>query len=249
MVIAKILSSLRGKAPIGEIVAIHIDYANRAESGREADFVERCGVNQRWRHMSVVIDKCMRVLCLLCVCECYVCCVFAIVVFAVCLRFLCLLCVCDCCACCVYLVLCLLCVCDFCVCCVYLVLCLMFAVWCECCVCCLLFDANVVFAVCLLCVCGYFLCVNGWRTAVSVFSTVDMMFLHCEFLSMFCSYCARLGMRFEKRLINEVTRGITDRAEYERVARDIRYDFYRQVGAAHRRRFAHWWWHTENCCW
>ena len=41
MVIAKILVHLRnsGRLQLGPIVAIHIDYANREESAREADFV------------------------------------------------------------------------------------------------------------------------------------------------------------------------------------------------------------------
>ena len=45
MVIAKILVLLRnsGRLPIGPIVAIHIDYANREESSKEADFVRKVG--------------------------------------------------------------------------------------------------------------------------------------------------------------------------------------------------------------
>ena len=41
MVIAKILVYLRnsGRLPLGPIVAIHIDYANREESAMEADFI------------------------------------------------------------------------------------------------------------------------------------------------------------------------------------------------------------------
>jgi tRNA(Ile)-lysidine synthase TilS/MesJ len=41
MVIAKILVHLRqtDRLPIGRIIAIHIDYANRAESAMEAQFV------------------------------------------------------------------------------------------------------------------------------------------------------------------------------------------------------------------
>ena len=36
-------------------------------------------------------------------------------------------------------------------------------------------------------------------------------------------WCAELGIEFEKRVIDEVTRGVTDRSEYEKVSRDIRY--------------------------
>ena len=42
------------------------------------------------------------------------------------------------------------------------------------------------------------------------------------------TYCAKLGVEFRCRTINEVTRGITDRDEYEKRARNIRYDFYKQ---------------------
>lgn len=43
------------------------------------------------------------------------------------------------------------------------------------------------------------------------------------------SWCKQMGLEFRKREIKEVTRGITDRAVYERVARDIRYGFYQEV--------------------
>ena len=43
------------------------------------------------------------------------------------------------------------------------------------------------------------------------------------------AYCHRHNLKFEKRVVSEVTRGITDRQEYERVARGIRYSFYEQV--------------------
>lgn len=42
-------------------------------------------------------------------------------------------------------------------------------------------------------------------------------------------WCKQLNIVFRKRVINEVTRGITDRNEYEKVTRDIRYDMYRTV--------------------
>eukprot|EP01035_Chromulina_nebulosa_P017251 gene17251-22780_t len=42
-------------------------------------------------------------------------------------------------------------------------------------------------------------------------------------------WCNDLSIEFHKRVINEVTRGITDRAVYERVSRDIRYGFYQEV--------------------
>ena len=49
MVIAKILVYLRnsGRLPLGPIVAIHIDYANREESAMEADFVRFESVVQK----------------------------------------------------------------------------------------------------------------------------------------------------------------------------------------------------------
>lgn len=42
MVLSKILALLKssGRIPIDEIVAMHIDYANRPESGREAAYVQ-----------------------------------------------------------------------------------------------------------------------------------------------------------------------------------------------------------------
>ena len=43
------------------------------------------------------------------------------------------------------------------------------------------------------------------------------------------SWSQGLGFEFHKRVVNEVTRGITDRAEYEKVSRDIRYSFYQTV--------------------
>ena len=40
----------------------------------------------------------------------------------------------------------------------------------------------------------------------------------------------KLGnVQFRKRVVDEVTRGVTDRAEYEVVSREVRYGFYRQV--------------------
>ena len=42
-------------------------------------------------------------------------------------------------------------------------------------------------------------------------------------------YCQKLGIAFNKRVITEATRGVTDRSEYERITRDIRYSFYREV--------------------
>lgn len=42
-------------------------------------------------------------------------------------------------------------------------------------------------------------------------------------------YCRELGITFLKRVVNEVTRGVTDRTEYERITREIRYSFYRDV--------------------
>lgn len=43
-------------------------------------------------------------------------------------------------------------------------------------------------------------------------------------------WCGLHGIECHTRTINEVTRGITDRAQYEKVARDIRYNFYQTVG-------------------
>ena len=44
------------------------------------------------------------------------------------------------------------------------------------------------------------------------------------------SYCKQLGnVLFRKRVVDEVTRGVTDRAEYEIISREVRYGFYRQV--------------------
>lgn len=47
-------------------------------------------------------------------------------------------------------------------------------------------------------------------------------------------WCDRLGITFYKRVINEVTRGITNRDEYEKVSRDIRYGFYQEIIALER---------------
>jgi tRNA(Ile)-lysidine synthase TilS/MesJ len=43
------------------------------------------------------------------------------------------------------------------------------------------------------------------------------------------NYCKKHNIIFEKRVINEVTRDVTDRDEYERVARTIRYSFYQEI--------------------
>jgi tRNA(Ile)-lysidine synthetase-like protein len=43
------------------------------------------------------------------------------------------------------------------------------------------------------------------------------------------NWCKELGITFHKRTINEVTRGITNRDEYEKVTREIRYSFYKSV--------------------
>ena len=42
-------------------------------------------------------------------------------------------------------------------------------------------------------------------------------------------YCEKLGVDFNCRRINEVTRGITARDDYERIAREMRYDSYREA--------------------
>lgn len=39
-------------------------------------------------------------------------------------------------------------------------------------------------------------------------------------------WCVKLGIDFRKRVIGEVTRGVTSRDEYEKVSREIRYGFY-----------------------
>lgn len=44
------------------------------------------------------------------------------------------------------------------------------------------------------------------------------------------SWCAQQGITFRKRVVSEVTRGVTARDEYERVSRDIRFAFYEEVG-------------------
>lgn len=43
-------------------------------------------------------------------------------------------------------------------------------------------------------------------------------------------WCEQHNIECHTRAINEVTRGITDRSQYEKVARDIRYGFYQSVG-------------------
>ena len=42
-------------------------------------------------------------------------------------------------------------------------------------------------------------------------------------------WCGQLGVAFHKRVVDEVTRGVTDRALYEKVSRDARYDCYKAV--------------------
>ncbi len=42
-------------------------------------------------------------------------------------------------------------------------------------------------------------------------------------------FCKKIGIQFIKRIVDEVTRGVTDRSEYERISRDIRYNFYKEV--------------------
>lgn len=50
-------------------------------------------------------------------------------------------------------------------------------------------------------------------------------------------YCDSLGITFRCRRIDEVTRGVTARDEYEKVSREIRYDAYRDATSEFRREF------------
>lgn len=50
--------------------------------------------------------------------------------------------------------------------------------------------------------------------------------LEADFLE---SYCSKYDVMFFKRVVDEVRRGITDRAEYEKITRQIRYSFYADV--------------------
>lgn len=46
-------------------------------------------------------------------------------------------------------------------------------------------------------------------------------------------YCRQLGnVSFHKRVVSEVTRGVTDRTEYEVVSREARYNFYKEIMAS-----------------
>ena len=42
-------------------------------------------------------------------------------------------------------------------------------------------------------------------------------------------YCQQLGISIQVRRIDEVTRGVTARDEYERIARDLRYASYKEI--------------------
>jgi tRNA(Ile)-lysidine synthetase-like protein len=42
-------------------------------------------------------------------------------------------------------------------------------------------------------------------------------------------YCERLGITYKCRRIDEVTRGVTARDDYERIAREVRYNIYRET--------------------
>ena len=42
-------------------------------------------------------------------------------------------------------------------------------------------------------------------------------------------WCRGLGIIFHKRTIREVTRGVTARDDYERISREIRFEFYTKV--------------------
>jgi tRNA(Ile)-lysidine synthase TilS/MesJ len=70
MVIAKILSTIRASSTllIDKIIAIHIDYANRPESGREAQYVEEyCNIlnltfeKRVINEVTIILTKIMRV--------------------------------------------------------------------------------------------------------------------------------------------------------------------------------------------
>lgn len=52
-------------------------------------------------------------------------------------------------------------------------------------------------------------------------SSAEASFLH--------RYCEQLGVAYRCRRIDEVTRGVTARDDYERIARQVRYSFYRQA--------------------
>lgn len=43
------------------------------------------------------------------------------------------------------------------------------------------------------------------------------------------AWCRQMGIIFRKRVVGEVTRGVTARDEYEKVSREIRFAFYQEV--------------------
>mmetsp|Transcript_86253 Transcript_86253/g.143508 ORF Transcript_86253/g.143508 Transcript_86253/m.143508 type:complete len:664 (-) Transcript_86253:911-2902(-) len=62
MVIAKLLCAIRDGGKLGafEVLALHIDYNNRPESGAEAEFVERWCEERRIRFRARVVTECKR---------------------------------------------------------------------------------------------------------------------------------------------------------------------------------------------
>ena len=66
MVIAKILVHLRQteKLALGRIIATHIDYANRDESGREAQFIRfvKMGRRDKVGRISLYYHRCLALL-------------------------------------------------------------------------------------------------------------------------------------------------------------------------------------------
>lgn len=42
-------------------------------------------------------------------------------------------------------------------------------------------------------------------------------------------WAERLGFIHHERVVSEVRRGVTDRSEYEKISRQIRYDFYKEI--------------------
>lgn len=64
------------------------------------------------------------------------------------------------------------------------------------------------------------------RLLVPVLSSTS--YVICGVLSKYLFF-GSLNFSHHERVVNEVTRGITDRSEYEKVSRQIRYDFYKDV--------------------
>merc|ERR1719502_2426278 len=80
------------------------------------------------------------------------------------------------------------------------------------------------------------------RKLPSIFGSLKIICIHIDYANRRESgaeaayverWCERRGIVFSKRVVDEVTRGVTARDQYEAISRDIRFGAYRTAAAEH----------------